>query len=159
MWAFCLWTTSTQGLQRPEDGVRSKGTELRLWATMWVLRIEPRSLTRAVSALKYRTIPPVPLNLHKFKHCTGGGGLSVFAGGYYCACQMDQEGDVQAFTLFPRGRRRRKSDQELPFGTDKKISSSVHCVALTCWKHSAQTREALQLYTSYGGVNGLMPRI
>lgn len=78
MWAFCLWTTSTQGLQRPEDGVRSKGTELRLWATMWVLRIEPRSLTRAVSALKYRTTPPVPLNLHKFKHCTGGGGsLSV----------------------------------------------------------------------------------
>lgn len=40
---------------------------------MWVLRIEPRSLTRAVSALKYRTTPPVPLNLHKFKHCTGGG--------------------------------------------------------------------------------------
>lgn len=39
---------------------------------MWVLRIELRSLTRAASALKYRAIPPVPLNLHKFKHYTGG---------------------------------------------------------------------------------------
>lgn len=64
-WVFspyvCIYVMRVSGaFEGPSEGIRSPGTGVEIWVTIWVLGPEPGSSARAANALSRRAISPSP---------------------------------------------------------------------------------------------------